>query len=190
MDEMELDFDFIPTVRVGAENGTFSAEVIELYELPHEQVMRALGTPNGPAQMMAMLEIFKLAVVDQSKLSGLEILSFSELADLLGQWAILSTPPSSSGSSEFSTTKRPKIFRKIKGGSHLSRSEMDNMIEMVLSPETSLDELIEISEKILMSQYEEEQEDQEEKPRGRHAKPYDSEFDGPLNDPGDGVEPF
>jgi hypothetical protein len=188
MDEMELDFDFIPTVRVGAENGTFSAEVIELYELPYEKVMSALSTPNGPAQMMAMLEIFKLAIVDQSKLSGLEILSFSELADMLSQWAVLSTPPTSSSTSDFSTSKRPKILRKIEGGSTLSKNEMDKMIEMVLSPETSLDELIEISEKILMSQYEEDEED--DKPRGRHAKPYDSEFDKPLNDPGDGVEPF
>lgn len=180
--EMELDFDLVPTVRVGVDSGAFSAEVIELYELPFEKVMHALSVPNGPAQMMAMLEIFRLAVVDQTKLPGLDILSFNELADLLGQWAIKSTPPSVDA--EIAKPKARRLKRSI------SQDEnVDQMIEAVLNPETSLEELMEIADKVIELGSFEVEIEVEDKPRkrGRHAKPF---FDEPLNDPGDDVSPF
>ena len=188
---MELDFDFVPTVHVGVEGGSFSADVIELYELPFEKVMKALSVPNGPAQMMAMLEIFKLAVVDQTKLDVLDSLSFNELAEILGQWAVKSTPPGVDVEIAMEKRKRPRI-RKI----NHSDEDINRMIEAVMNPETPLEELMEIADKVLeldgVTITENDLDSNEEPPRkrGRHAKPYDAELDGPLNDPGDDISPF
>lgn len=171
----EFEFEMVPTVKVGLEGGVFTAEVIELYELPFERVMKALGTAHGPAQMMAMLDIFRLAVVDQTKLEALEILSFNELADLLGQWAALSTPPAVAGSSEISEVKPRKLIKhvKIDIDDESDDPEVQKMIDAVLNPETTLEELMEIAE------YLSTQEDEQEKPRkgGRHALPYNEEDD-------------
>lgn len=172
----ESDFDLVPTVEVGLDGGVFSAEVIELYELPFEKVMKALGTTHGPAQMMAMLEIFKLAVVDQTKLTALDILSFNELADLLGQWAALSTPPVVAGASEISEVKPRKLIKhvKIDIDNDSEDPEVQRMIDAVLNPETSLEELMEIAQFLS-----EDGTDIPEPPQrgGRHALPYNEEDD-------------
>lgn len=182
----ELDFDFVPTVHVGVDSGSFSADVIELYELPFEKVMRALSVPNGPAQMMAMLEIFKLAVVDQTKVDRLEVLSFNELADILSQWAVKSTPPGVD--LQIEKPRRKSRLKRVER----SNEEIDKMIEAVLSPDTSLEELMEIADKVLDLDGVtiEEIEIDPPRKRGRHAKPYDADLDGPLNDPGDDISPF
>ena len=172
----EFEFEMVPTVKVGLDGGVFSAEVIELYELPFDRVMKALGTAHGPAQMMAMLDIFRLAVVDQTKLEALEILSFNELADLLGQWAALSTPPAVAGGSEISEVKPRKLVKHIKIDidDESDDPEVQKMIDAVLNPDTTLEELMEIAEYI-SSQVDEEE---ERKPRGgRHALPYNEEDD-------------
>lgn len=171
----ELEFKMVPTVEVGLEGGVFSAEVIELYELPFERVMKALGTTHGPAQMMAMLEIFKLAVVDQTKLESLEVLSFNELADLLGQWAALSTPPSVAGSTEISEAKPRKLVKhvKIDIDEDSDDPEVQRMIDAVLNPDTSLEELMEIAQ--YLTEHGEEVTDEEPRKGGRHALPYNEE---------------
>lgn len=168
-----LEFDMVPTVTVGLEGGTFFAEVIELYELPFDKVMKALGTAHGPAQMMAMLEIFKLAVVDQTKLQSLDILSFNELADLLGQWASLSTPPAVAGTTDISEAKPRKLVKhvKLELDDESDDPQVQKMIDAVLNPDTTLEELMEIAEYIAS------QDEEESEPRkgGRHAKPYNEE---------------
>lgn len=187
-ENMNLDFDIVPTVHVGIDGGSFSADVIELYELPFEKVMHALSVPNGPGQMMAMLEIFKLAIVDQTKVEGLDVLSFNELADILGQWAIKSTPP---GVDVEIDRPKPRFRRIVK-----SDEELNRMIESVKNPDTSLEELMQIAEMIageesdeIMIQIREIEEPPAPRKRGRHAK-IEPEIDEPLNDPGDGFEAF
>lgn len=175
--EMNLDFDLVPTVEVASEDGSFSVEVIEMYELPFEKVIVALNAPHGPSQMMAMLEIFKLAVVDQSRIPDLEIMSFNDMADLLGQWAMLSTPPEIPDS-------RPKKIKRGVISKALPTQEADELIEKVLDADTSFEELLEIAQ-FLASE-----DEPPHKPRGRHALPFESEIDAPLNDPGDGFEAF
>lgn len=172
----ETEFNLVPTVTVGVKGGVFIAEVIELYELPFERVMNALGTAHGPAQMMAMLEIFKLALVDQTKLSGLEVLSFNELADLLGQWAALSTPPAVAGGSEISEVKPRKLIKhvKIDIDDESDDPEVQKMIDAVLNPDTSLEELLQIAEYIASQELSEEEPPRK---RGRHAKPFEEEDD-------------
>lgn len=181
--DLNFDFDLVPTVRVGNEDGTFSVEVIEMYELPFERVITALNTPHGPSQMMAMLEIFKLAVVDQSKLGFLEVMSFNDMADMLGQWAMLSTPPEIPDS----RPSKKLVVRKA-----LRVDEADALIEKVLDKDTSFEELLEIAK--LIAEHDDSEDEELPKPRGRHALPYDPrddvDIDQPLNDPGDGFEPF
>lgn len=82
-------FNLIPTVEVKTEG--FTAEVIGMYEMPHQRVLSALTAQHGPAQMMAMLDIFKLALIDQGKIADLEMMSFNEMAEILGQWTFKST---------------------------------------------------------------------------------------------------
>lgn len=171
------ELDLIPTVRVGVKGGSFFAEVIEMYELPFERVIEALAASSGPNQMLAMLEIFKLALIDQSKIAELEVLSFNEMADILGQWAMLSTPPVVS---EVPLKKRPRI--RTKSIELESTEDVEKLIDKLMDPNTTLDELYEIASQI--------DEEAQEKPRGRHAKPYDPELDGPLNGPGDDITPF
>jgi hypothetical protein len=94
------DFNWIRTVQIETEY--FSGEVIGMYEMPHQSVISALTAPHGPVQLMAMLEIFKLALIDQKKREELEAMSFNGIAEILGQWTYKSTvdndsSPDSSG---------------------------------------------------------------------------------------------
>lgn len=78
----------IPTVRVKTE--FFEAEAIEMYEMPYGQVLDLL-TVSGPRQMFKMLDMFRLAVVDQDLLEDMELLTFNEISEVIGQWASKST---------------------------------------------------------------------------------------------------
>lgn len=79
------DFDInVPIIHV--KTSTFEADAIELYEMPHGRVLD-LVTARGPQQMLVMLDLFKLAIVDQSKLDVLEVLTFNEITEVVGQWA-------------------------------------------------------------------------------------------------------
>jgi len=78
----------VPTIHI--KTNSFEADAIELYELPHKHVLSVV-TARGPQQMINMLAMFKLALVDQGKLSSLEILSFNEMTEVVGQWASKST---------------------------------------------------------------------------------------------------
>jgi membrane-associated protease RseP (regulator of RpoE activity) len=181
MNEEFEELELVPTVLVGIEGGSFFAEVIEMYELPFEKVIKALSTANGPAQMMAMLEIFKLAIVDQSRVDELEVLSFNETAEILGQWAVLSTPPTVK---EFNSGGSGRRVKRIKLTELESSEDVHSLINKIMDPETSIEELLELAEGL-------KEDDSEEPPtRGRHAKPYRSNLDEPLNDPGDDISPF
>lgn len=90
---MEIEeFKLIPTVHVEVESVGFSADVIRLYDMPHDIVRKAMNVASGPAQMEEMLGLFKLAIMDQTKVVGLDLMSFAEVADMLGNWALKSTP--------------------------------------------------------------------------------------------------
>lgn len=74
----------LPTVHI--ETDTFSAEVIEMYELPHEQVLDML-TAQGPRQIIRMMDAFRLAVLNPKDVDSLDTLSFNEMTEAVGQWA-------------------------------------------------------------------------------------------------------
>lgn len=78
----------IPTVRVKTE--FFEAEAIEMYEMPYGQVLDLLSV-SGPRQMFKMLDMFRLAVVNQDLLDDMELLTFNEISEVIGQWASKST---------------------------------------------------------------------------------------------------
>ena len=82
MDIEDFNID-IPTVHIETES--FTADVIEMYEMPSKRVM-PLMTLTGPEQMEEMLDLFKLAVVDPKKVAELEALSFGEMSGLLTKW--------------------------------------------------------------------------------------------------------
>ena len=85
MDMEEIDMTWqVPTVRI--ETVQFQGEAIEMYEMPHNKVVEMMSA-FGPRQMFKMLDLFKLAIVDQKKLETLEILTFNEMAEVVGQWA-------------------------------------------------------------------------------------------------------
>lgn len=174
------EFTLVPTVKVEA--GGFSADVIQLYEMPYKQVMKALGgdSNSGPDQMERMLHVFKLAVMDQSKLDKLDFMSFTEMAELLSQWTMLSTAP---------TPER--IAEKMAEMKHLERSaeeELAGALDLEIGDE-GLTQLLEMLASL---------QDGGETPRkkGRHAKEEEPRgrrgmrIEKPLNDPGDGISPF
>jgi hypothetical protein len=79
-----LDFDMnIHTVKITTD--FFTAEAIELYELPAEKVSRLMKFP-GPEQIGHMTKLFKLALVNPAQTSELELLSFNQMATVLFDW--------------------------------------------------------------------------------------------------------
>lgn len=83
MEEIDMTWQ-VPTVRI--ETVQFQGEAIEMYEMPHNKVVDMMSA-FGPRQMFKMLDLFKLAVIDQKKLETLEVLTFNEMAEVVGQWA-------------------------------------------------------------------------------------------------------
>ena len=82
--EDELDFAVeIPTVQITTES--FSAEAIELYELPSGMILQMLALP-GPAQIKMLSKLFKMALLNPAMEDGLDELSFNELTEVLYQW--------------------------------------------------------------------------------------------------------
>lgn len=82
--EAQLDFAVeIPTVQIVTES--YSAEAIELYELPSGMILQMLALP-GPAQIKMLSKLFKMALVDPKLEEGLDGLSFNELTEVLYQW--------------------------------------------------------------------------------------------------------
>jgi len=121
------NFKFVPTVSV--ETPDFSGEVIGMYEMPYQSVISALTAPHGPVQLMAMLDIFKLALVDQQKREELETMSFNSIAEILGQWTFKSTALSSEvGVSDNELDKR---------------LEPEKIIAMLADPDRSFDDVLE-----------------------------------------------
>jgi hypothetical protein len=88
MDELAFNFHSgmwqIPTVHIATKN--FEADAIEMYEMPHGQIIDMMSV-FGPRQMFKMIDLFKLALTDQNKLGMLEILTFNEMSEVVGQWA-------------------------------------------------------------------------------------------------------
>ena len=173
------EFTLVPTVKVEA--GEFSGDVIQLYEMPYKQVMSALGgdSNSGPDQMERMLRVFKLAVMDQSKLEKLEFMSFTDMAELLSQWTMKSTAP---------TPER--IAEKMAEMKHLERTaeeELAGALELEVGDE-GLTQLLEMLASLQDG-------DTPVRKKGRHAKedikrPRGMRIEKPLNDPGDGISPF
>ena len=87
MDEKDFSID-IPVVHIKTDS--FSADAIEMYEMPSKMVMPLIGN-SGPEQMEEMLSVFKLAIIDQSKIAELDSLSFNEVANVLMEWWVGST---------------------------------------------------------------------------------------------------
>ena len=78
------DFEIgIPTVHI--ETDSFTADVIEMYEMPSKRVMPLMSL-TGPEQMEEMLAVFKLAIVNPAKVAELDSLSFGEMSGILTQW--------------------------------------------------------------------------------------------------------
>jgi len=120
------EFTPIPTVLIETEH--FSGEVIGMYEMPHQSVISALTAPHGPVQLMAMLDIFKLALVDQKKREDLEAMSFNGIAEILGQWTFKSTVGSASS---------PDSFGELD-----SRLNPQKIIEMLEDPDMVFEDVL------------------------------------------------
>jgi hypothetical protein len=120
------EFTPIPTVLIETEH--FSGEVIGMYEMPHQSVISALTAPHGPVQLMAMLDIFKLALVDQKKREDLEAMSFNGIAEILGQWTFKSTVGSASS---------PDSFGELD-----SRLNPQKIIEMLEDPDMDFEDVL------------------------------------------------
>lgn len=120
------EFKPIPTVLIETEY--FSGEVIGMYEMPHQSVISALTAPHGPVQLMAMLDIFKLALIDQKKREELEAMSFNGIAEILGQWTFKSTVGSASS---------PDSFGELD-----SRLNPQRIIEMLEDPDVNFEDVL------------------------------------------------
>ena len=120
------DFDWVSTVHVETEN--FSGEAIGMYEMPYQSVISALTAPHGPVQLMAMLDIFKLALVDQKKREDLDAMSFNGIAEILGQWTFKSTVDSTTPSES--------------GGGLDRRLDPDKIVDMLADPTKSFEDVL------------------------------------------------
>ena len=173
MDAEDLDFTInIPTVHIETES--FSADVIEMYEMPSKMIMPLIGH-NGFEQMEALLDIFKLAVIDQSKVADLDFLSFNEMSNVLMEWWV--------GSSM-------RVEKQARG----LEKKMARLDEQIQSAKEVLDDMVGFSENeetgITTFDYE------GKKLRFRVSQTDDGDIeilmvDGPAeNDPGDDISPF
>jgi hypothetical protein len=80
----KIDFEMaIPTVTITTES--FTADALEIYELPAGIVFEMLAQP-GPAQIQAMVKMLKMALIQPDKADALVNVSFNELTDILYQW--------------------------------------------------------------------------------------------------------
>lgn len=163
-DDFHID---IPTVHIESES--FSADVIEMYELPSKRVMPLMSL-SGPEQMEEMLSVFKLAIVDPSKVAELDTLSFGEMSGVLTQWYMGS------------------IIRMRKRAVALEEEleELDELvvdIKSLLGRTVELDTSEETSTSGLKTNFNIRQKDDGSIEIIR--------LDGPAdNDPGDGISPF
>lgn len=87
----------IPTIHI--ETDAFDAEVISLYDMPGMQVLDVFTTP-GIAQMPKMVDLFRLSIYDPERAGDVAFLSFSQLAEVVGQWVSKSQE---NGGVDFST---------------------------------------------------------------------------------------
>lgn len=166
MDAEDFNID-IPTVHIETES--FAADVIEMYEMPSKMIMPLIGH-NGFEQMEALLEIFKLAVVDQSKVADLDFLSFNEMSNVLMEWWV---------GSSMRVEKQSKALEK----------KLASLDEKIQSAKDLLDEM-EDEQGITSFEYE------GRKMRFQVTQDDDGNIDikmvdGPAdNDPGDDIGPF
>ena len=167
----DLDFSIsIPTVHIETE--TFSADVIEMYEMPSRMIMPLIGH-NGFEQMEALLDIFKLALVDQSKVADLDFLSFNEMSNVLMEWWV--------GSS-----------MRVEKQAHGLEKKMARLDKQIQSAKEVLDDMVGFSEEDDVTVFEYEG----KRLRFRVSQDEDGDIeifmvDGPAdNDPGDDISPF
>jgi hypothetical protein len=136
----DLEWDLIPTVHI--QSGEFSADVIKLYELPHKMVNEAMSAQGGPEQMTAMLEVFRLAVVDPKNLAPLEYMSFTNVVEVLSQWTMKSSKQLIGGPmvaiesrkmSDIEDEDLEQVLRNIaeEEGVHISEVDMNRISEVL-----------------------------------------------------------
>jgi hypothetical protein len=75
----------------------FSAEVMNLYDMPGEKVLEVFSTP-GMLQASKMVQLFKLSMNDISQLEYIPMLTYSELTSVINQWCKKSAEISDPGS--------------------------------------------------------------------------------------------
>lgn len=74
---------------VQIETEDFTAEALSLHELPGTQVAYAMAS-TGPYRNVALLELFKLAILEPQKSEYIDVLSFEQMAEAIAEWMELS----------------------------------------------------------------------------------------------------
>jgi hypothetical protein len=69
----------------------FNALAIGMYQMPSGRVLDVIST-GGQSQLPKMVDLFKLSLMDPSKASYLEVLTFEEMSEVVGQWVRKSMP--------------------------------------------------------------------------------------------------
>lgn len=80
---------------VDVETSAFTARAFNMYSMPGLLIKKIMETP-GQDQIPMMMELFRLAIIDPKKASELEILSFDQYSEAMGQWVEKSRPGGSS----------------------------------------------------------------------------------------------
>jgi hypothetical protein len=86
-----LDVKHKKTVKLELADGSFTAEALDLFELPSKRVASFFATPADGLDMSEMISLFRLAVNDPQIADLVEMMSFRDAAEILGQWHKKST---------------------------------------------------------------------------------------------------
>lgn len=78
------------------ETEKFTAQAINMYDMPSMKVLDIMVS-TGQAQMVKMIELFRLAIINPKKVEDIDILSFNELVEAVGVWVNQSEPNDSEG---------------------------------------------------------------------------------------------
>lgn len=73
-----------PTI-INIDTPAFSAEALSINELPGVTVAYAMAA-HGPQQTVALLELFRLAILEPKKAEDIDVLSFGQMAEAMSDW--------------------------------------------------------------------------------------------------------
>lgn len=85
LDSLGLEF---PTIKlVNIEVGEFKVQAMRMYDMPYPWIQEVTSQEPGPELLDTMVNMFKLAVVQQDKVPTIETLTYDEVATIINQWS-------------------------------------------------------------------------------------------------------